>query len=983
MGRETGVLCHLTSLPTGKISDSDRFLDFLKGNGYSKWQFLPLTPPDEHNSPYASPSAFAGHHGICSSDIVGDLSDEDYWLEDWALFATITEHYPGKNWTEWPDELRNRDPSALTKWRERINPEIVRQGIFQHEWLTMKDRANYIGIDLIGDLPIFISHHSADVWANPELFQLDENGLPVVVAGVPPDYFSETGQKWNTVLYNWDEHEKSNWLWWRERMARMLRLFDIVRIDHFRGFHSAWAVPREAEDGVIGQWQSAPKDKIIKALVDVAGDESRIIAEDLGIIPQEVIDLRLQFNLRGMAILQFGFGEDASDSPHHPHNINSMQVVYTGTHDNDTTLGWWQTLDDTAKANVRQLTGQSTDVVGSMIELAKQCPAPLCIIPLQDILRLDSTGRMNVPGVEQGNWQWRFQWEDLSFQGLSIQRQYDNPPNLRQHRMGLVGYFTAEIGLWSELHTYSGGLGVLAGDHVKSAADAEIDLVGVTLLYREGYGRQHIDNDGNQTETFGAIDPADHLIDTGLDLTLPLDDGTIHAKIWKVEVVGVTGHVVPVYFMDTHHPKNSEYHQRLGARLYGGDDDVRIRQEYLLGVGGVRLLNKLKKNFSGLHLNEGHCTFALLELLSQGWTREDLSKKILFTTHTPVPAGHDRFEWDDVNEVLGDLIPKDAVELVKSVGDPEDGARCSMSHLAVALAEQVNAVSNLNAQVASTMFDNYHIHPLTNGVHHITWTSPTMSALFDEKLPGWKVDPTQLGYAGTLSDDDLLAARGKNRRIFRELVKASTGVELEEERLTIGFARRFATYKRANLVFKDLERLSRIGGGKIQFVFSGKAHPRDDGGKQLIRDIYGSAKHLEQEIPVAFLENYDMDTGLAITSGVDIWLNNPVRPMEASGTSGMKAAMNGVPNCSILDGWWPEGCQHGVNGWAIGESEDDRNDDRDADNIYSVLENDVIPAWEKGGSVWANIMRSSIATSARFTGARMISEYKRFYDAFE
>ncbi len=983
MGRETGVLCHLTSLPTGKISDSDRFLDFLKGNGYSKWQFLPLTPPDEHNSPYASPSAFAGHHGICSSDIVGDLSDEDYWLEDWALFATITEHYPGKNWTEWPDELRNRDPSALTKWRERINPEIVRQGIFQHEWLTMKDRANYIGIDLIGDLPIFISHHSADVWANPELFQLDENGLPVVVAGVPPDYFSETGQKWNTVLYNWDEHEKSNWLWWRERMARMLRLFDIVRIDHFRGFHSAWAVPREAEDGVIGQWQSAPKDKIIKALVDVAGDESRIIAEDLGIIPQEVIDLRLQFNLRGMAILQFGFGEDASDSPHHPHNINSMQVVYTGTHDNDTTLGWWQTLDDTAKANVRQLTGQSTDVVGSMIELAKQCPAPLCIIPLQDILRLDSTGRMNVPGVEQGNWQWRFQWENLSFQGLSIQRQYDNPPNLRQHRMGLVGYFTAEIGLWSELHTYSGGLGVLAGDHVKSAADAEIDLVGVTLLYREGYGRQHIDNDGNQTETFGAIDPADHLIDTGLDLTLPLDDGTIHAKIWKVEVVGVTGHVVPVYFMDTHHPKNSEYHQRLGARLYGGDDDVRIRQEYLLGVGGVRLLNKLKKNFSGLHLNEGHCTFALLELLSQGWTREDLSKKILFTTHTPVPAGHDRFEWDDVNEVLGDLMPEDAVELVKSVGDPEDGARCSMSHLAVALAEQVNAVSNLNAQVASTMFDNYHIHPLTNGVHHVTWTSPTMSALFDEKLPGWKVDPTQLGYAGTLSDDDLLAARGKNRRIFRELVKASTGVELEEERLTIGFARRFATYKRANLVFKDLERLSRIGGGKIQFVFSGKAHPRDDGGKQLIRDIYGSAKHLEQEIPVAFLENYDMDTGLAITSGVDIWLNNPVRPMEASGTSGMKAAMNGVPNCSILDGWWPEGCQHGVNGWAIGESEDDRNDDRDADNIYSVLENDVIPAWEKGGSVWANIMRSSIATSARFTGARMISEYKRFYDAFE
>ena len=232
---------------------------------------------------------------------------------------------------------------------------------------------------------------------------------------MPPDYFSETGQKWNTVLYNWAEHEKTDWLWWKERMARMLRLFDIVRIDHFRGFHSAWAVPREADNGIIGKWQDAPKEMIIKALVDVAGDESKIIAEDLGIIPQEVIDLRLQFNLRGMAILQFGFGEDSNDSPHHPHNINPMQVVYTGTHDNDTTLGWWHTLDETAKTNVTELTGQTDDIVGSMIELAKQSSAPLCIVPLQDILRLGSSGRMNVPGIEEGNWEWRFQWEDLPF----------------------------------------------------------------------------------------------------------------------------------------------------------------------------------------------------------------------------------------------------------------------------------------------------------------------------------------------------------------------------------------------------------------------------------------------------------------------------------------------------------------------------------------------------------------------------------------
>ena len=414
MGKEVGILCHLTSLPNGSISDGDKFLQYLKQNNYSKWQFLPLTPPDKHNSPYASPSAFAGHYGICSSDVIGDLSDEDYWLEDWALFATITEHYPGKNWTQWPEELRNRDPDALAKWREKISPEIRRQGVFQHEWLLMKDKASKMGIDLIGDLPIFISHHSADVWANPELFQLDENGLPTVVAGVPPDYFSETGQKWNTVLYNWTEHEKTNWRWWKERMARMLRLFDVVRIDHFRGFHSAWAVPREADDGVIGQWQEAPKEKIVKALVDVAGDESRIIAEDLGIIPQEVIDLRLQFNLRGMAILQFGFGKDCDKSPHHPTNINSMQVVYTGTHDNDTLLGWWESSNDVTKANVRSIIDDSEDIVGSMINVAKECAAPMCIIPLQDILRLDSSGRMNVPGVERGNWLWRFAWSDLN-----------------------------------------------------------------------------------------------------------------------------------------------------------------------------------------------------------------------------------------------------------------------------------------------------------------------------------------------------------------------------------------------------------------------------------------------------------------------------------------------------------------------------------------------------------------------------------------
>ena len=548
--------------------------------------------------------------------------------------------------------------------------------------------------------------------------------------------------------------------------------------------------------------------------------------------------------------------------------------------------------------------------------------------------------------------------------------------------MSAVGYFTAEIGLWSDLSTYSGGLGVLAGDHVKSAADAEIPLVGVTLLYREGYSRQHLDSDGIQSETYPVLDPSEFLELTDITIQLPLDNQTMYARVWCANVVGQTGHKVPVYFLDTTHELNSQYHQEIGQRLYGGNDDTRIRQEYLLGVGGVQLFDHLQIELNGIHLNEGHCTFAMLELLSRGWSREQLTEKSLFTTHTPVPAGHDRFEWSLVKEIMGDKLPDDAQELVRNAGDSEGGNRCSMSHLAVALSTSVNAVSILNAEVAQTMFSEKKIIPITNGVHHPTWTSSTMTKLFDEHLPEWKANPNQLKEARKIPTEALKQARNENRKHLRDLVRNETGVEFEEHRLTIGFARRFATYKRANLVFHDLEKLREIGAGRIQFVFSGKAHPKDEGGKQLIRDIFASAKTVEEEIPVAFLENYSMATGLAMTSGVDIWLNNPIRPLEASGTSGMKAAMNGVPNCSILDGWWPEACNHGINGWAIGNAEDDRNDPRDAENIYSTLQNDVLPSWERKDETWANIMRESIASSAGFTGRRMIEDYLHFYKKF-
>ena len=312
---------------------------------------------------------------------------QSYWLDDWALFCSIKSHFNNIPWTEWPIELRDRHPKVLDEWRGKTEYKsiILEQTKFQSGWEEIHDFANKKNVSLIGDVPIFVAHDSADVWAHRHLFQLEKDGNPSLVSGVPPDYFSEDGQKWGTVLYDWEAHEKENYNWWRERINRMLSLFDIIRIDHFRGFHSAWAVPRTAEDGVIGEWQDGPKDALIQQLVSIAGDESRIIAEDLGIIPQEVVDLRLRFNLRGMAILQFGFGEDYQQSPHHPDNITDMQVVYTGTHDNDTLLGWWQSAEAAITTNVRSIIGDSVDIVGSLIEVAKNCSAPLCIIPLQEI----------------------------------------------------------------------------------------------------------------------------------------------------------------------------------------------------------------------------------------------------------------------------------------------------------------------------------------------------------------------------------------------------------------------------------------------------------------------------------------------------------------------------------------------------------------------------------------------------------------------
>ena len=404
MAQHTGILCHVTSLPNG-LADGEKFIDYVSECGASVWQILPITPPDAHGSPYASPSAFAAWDALGQASQV-DMSKESYWLRDWLLFEHLKSKFDGEPWWKWPVEYRDRDPMALAE----IQVDDTAQSRFMGRWKEIREHARSNGVSIIGDLPIFVGHDSADVWAHRELFLLDKNGMPQVVAGVPPDYFSKKGQRWGTVLYDWNAHRKENWRWWRERMARMMRLFDIVRIDHFRGIHSAWAIPVKHKTARKGKWLEGPKDELIQALIEVCGSHDCIIAEDLGIIPKEVTKLRQKHKLEGMSVLQFAFDDDNKDNPHKPENITRDRVVYTGTHDNNTTKGWWE---EKQRKRLKPYIRDGETICKTMIRLANESPAKMAIIPLQDILELGSEARMNTPGVAHGNWQWKFRWDQL------------------------------------------------------------------------------------------------------------------------------------------------------------------------------------------------------------------------------------------------------------------------------------------------------------------------------------------------------------------------------------------------------------------------------------------------------------------------------------------------------------------------------------------------------------------------------------------
>jgi len=491
-----------------------------------------------------------------------------------------------------------------------------------------------------------------------------------------------------------------------------------------------------------------------------------------------------------------------------------------------------------------------------------------------------------------------------------------------------IAYFSMEIGIDPAIPTYSGGLGVLAGDTIRSAADLQVPMVAVTLLHRKGYFHQRLDGSGWQRE-----EPVEWVVENFLKEMLPrasvtIEERKVHIRAWQYQVQGVSGYKVPVYFLDADLPENSELDRTLTHFLYRGGQRYRLCQEVILGIGGVRMLRALGYDRIGrFHMNEGHSSLLTLELLNEeakkaGRRRihlEDVEKvreKCVFTTHTPVPAGHDQFPLDLVNRVL---------EHSEAILEMRDVFCCegllNMTYLALNLSHYINGVAKKHGEVSRLMFGGYSIDAITNGVHAATWVGKSFQELYDRYIPGWRQDNFSFRYALNIPRQEVWEAHQQAKRRLIQNVNQESHIEMEENIFTIAFARRATTYKRGDLFFYDLQRLRNISSKteKFQVVYAGKAHPQDQGGKELIKRIFQARDLLKPNIQVAYLENYDIELGKMITAGVDLWLNTPKPPLEASGTSGMKAALNGVPSLSVLDGWWIEGHIEGVTGWAIGE----------------------------------------------------------------
>lgn len=551
----------------------------------------------------------------------------------------------------------------------------------------------------------------------------------------------------------------------------------------------------------------------------------------------------------------------------------------------------------------------------------------------------------------------------------------------------LIAYFSMEICLDQAIPTYSGGLGVLAGDTLRSAADLKLPVVGVTLVHRKGYFNQRLDAVGNQTESPAEWHPERLLQELPERTRVTIEGRDVLVRAFRYVVRGVTGHEVPVLLLDTALPENDEADRTLTDSLYGGDARYRLCQEVVLGMGGAQMLRCA--GFGGdvrYHLNEGHSALLLASLLE--WQLEgrqafelneqDLEavrRQCVFTTHTPVPAGHDRFPAALVGAVLG----SDRLALLEAA-KCLDSSELNMTHLALRLSRFVNGVAMKHREVSVAMFPGFPIDSITNGVHAATWSSPAFQKLFDRRIPEWRTDNLYLRYAVSIPLAEIRAAHEEAKAEFLAEVARRTNVQLDAKVFTIGFARRATPYKRADLMFSDVKRLAQIADkvGPMQIVLGGKAHPHDSGGKDLIRRIHAAAGELKGKLEVVYLENYEMALAARMVAGVDLWVNNPMKPLEASGTSGMKAALNGVPSLSVLDGWWIEGHVENVTGWSIGSIESEGDQSKDAEDMYLKLERVILPLFYGLPFAYAEVMRSTIALNGSFFNTqRMVEQYVR------
>ncbi|MFO8010776.1 MAG: alpha-glucan family phosphorylase [Dehalococcoidia bacterium] len=549
-----------------------------------------------------------------------------------------------------------------------------------------------------------------------------------------------------------------------------------------------------------------------------------------------------------------------------------------------------------------------------------------------------------------------------------------------------IAYFSMEVGIDPNIPTYSGGLGVLAGDTLQAAADIGVGMVGVTLLYSSGYFRQHLDEYGNQMESPSDWEPEEFMEPLSTRIEVGIEGRQVMIRAWRYVVKGVSGETIPVYFLDTDLEGNSAWDRSLTTGLYGGDARYRLSQEIILGMGGIYMLQALgHMELKAYHMNEGHSAFLGLALLKrvlneraeQQVTEDDMEQvrwKCIFTTHTPVPEGHDQFPAELVRQVVGD----DIESLLESAGCIMDGT-LNMTHLALSFSHYVNGVSMRHEGISRGMFPGYPINSITNGVHALNWTSIPFRRLYDRYMPEWRRDNLYLRYAIRIPAADIQSSHKEAKDRMLAEVERRTGKRLNPDVLTLGFARRATAYKRADFFFYDIPRLKRMvrDYGKLQIIFGGKAHPKDTGGKKMIHRVFEAAEELHGTLSVVYLEGYDLSLARYLTSGVDLWLNTPLRPREASGTSGMKAAMNGVPTLSVLDGWWIEGHIEGVTGWSIGEGWDPESDPvKEIGSLYEKMERTIIPMYYQRPTEFAEVMRSTIAlTASYYNSQRMVRQY--------